>query len=180
MHALASALRLHGCELSMCVYFTTENTGFDSYTCTWTLQRWISMHGKGMCPMRRPTSRVHVHVHHQNDQDPGKFHITRLQCILLSVVCYAAQERQKAFRSGSPQNALHCLVYTGTYPSPPSPSPLLLPPPPPPTWPTPVPFLQSPQCLAWCLFSCLGSLYKSESYVTMLSQRTAAACDAMH
>ena len=29
---------------------------------------------------------------------------------LLSVVCYAAQERQKAFRSGSPKNALHCLV----------------------------------------------------------------------
>ena len=41
---------------------------------------------------------------------PGKFHITRLQCILLSVVCYAAQELQQAFRSGSPQNALHCLV----------------------------------------------------------------------
>ena len=36
------------------------------------------MHGKGMCP--RPTSRVHVH--HQNDQDPGKFHIARLHCIL--------------------------------------------------------------------------------------------------
>ena len=33
MHALASALRLHGCALAMCVYFT-ENTGFDSCTCT--------------------------------------------------------------------------------------------------------------------------------------------------
>ena len=31
--ALASALRLHGCALAMCVYFT-ENTGFDSCTCT--------------------------------------------------------------------------------------------------------------------------------------------------
>ena len=30
---------------------------------------------------------------------------------LLSVVCYAAQERQKAFRSGSPKDALHCLVF---------------------------------------------------------------------
>ena len=49
-------------------------------------------------------------VHHQNDQEPGKIHITRFQCILLSVVCYAAQERQKAFRSDSPQNALHSLV----------------------------------------------------------------------
>ena len=37
MHALASALRLHGFALPMCVYFT-ENTGFDSCTCTWTLQ----------------------------------------------------------------------------------------------------------------------------------------------
>ena len=37
------------------------------------------MHGKGMCPMHRPTSRVHVH--HQNDQDRGKFHIARLHCI---------------------------------------------------------------------------------------------------
>ena len=64
------------------------------------------MQGKGMCPMRRPTSRVHVH--HQNDQDPRKFHIARLHYIqLLSVVCYAAHsERQKAFGSGSPQNAL--------------------------------------------------------------------------
>ena len=37
---------------------------------------------------------------------------TSLVCTasLLSVVCYAAQERQNAFRSGSPQNALHCLV----------------------------------------------------------------------
>ena len=37
---------------------------------------------------------------------------TSLVCtaFLLSVVCYAAQERQKASRSGSPQNALHCLV----------------------------------------------------------------------
>ena len=78
MHALACALRLHGCALAMCVYFT-ENTGFDSCTCTWTLQRRISMHGKGMCPMRRPTLRVHVH--HQNDQDQGKFHIVRLHCI---------------------------------------------------------------------------------------------------
>ena len=33
MHALASALRLHGCALAMCVYFT-ENRGFDSCTCT--------------------------------------------------------------------------------------------------------------------------------------------------
>ena len=41
MHALAYALRLHGCALAMCVYFT-ENTGFDSCTCTWTLQRRIS------------------------------------------------------------------------------------------------------------------------------------------
>ena len=32
MHALASALRLHGCALAMCVYFT-ENTGFNSSTC---------------------------------------------------------------------------------------------------------------------------------------------------
>ena len=32
MHALACALRLHGCALAMCVYFT-ENTGFDSCTC---------------------------------------------------------------------------------------------------------------------------------------------------
>ena len=37
---------------------------------------------------------------------------TSLVCtaFLLSVVCYAAQERQKASCSGSPQNALHCLV----------------------------------------------------------------------
>ena len=42
MHALASALRLHGCALAMCVYFT-ENTGFDSCT----LQRRIWKQGKG-------------------------------------------------------------------------------------------------------------------------------------
>ena len=34
-YALACALRLHGCALAMCVYFT-ENTGFDSCTCTCT------------------------------------------------------------------------------------------------------------------------------------------------
>ena len=62
------------------------------------------------CPGQRRVY-ILVHVHHQNDQDPGKFHIARLHCILPSVVCYAAQERQKASRSGSPQNALHCLVY---------------------------------------------------------------------
>ena len=64
------------------------------------------------CTTSRATS--HVPVHHQQDQDPGKFHIARLHCILLSVLCYAAHERQKAFRSGSPQNALHCLVMTDT------------------------------------------------------------------
>ena len=61
-----------------------------------------------MCPMPRPTSRVHVH--HQNARTWANF--TSLVCIaiLLSVVCYAPQERLKASRSGSPQNALHCLV----------------------------------------------------------------------
>ena len=72
------------------------------------------MHGKGMCPMPRPTSRVHVH--HQNDQDPGKFHTPRLHYIFALryhgyVLC--GQELQKTSRSGSPQNALHCLVIIG-------------------------------------------------------------------
>ena len=107
MHALASALRLHGCALAMCVYFT-ENTGFDSCTCTWTLQRRVSMHGKGMCLMRRPTSCVHVH--HQTDRTGSNFTSLVCSAFLLSVACYAAQERQKAFHSGSPQNALHFLV----------------------------------------------------------------------
>ena len=57
----------------------------------------------GMCPMPWPTSRVHVH--HQNDQDPGKFHIARLHCIfaLRCVLCLCGQERQKASRSGRPR-----------------------------------------------------------------------------
>ena len=61
----------------------------------------ISMHGKGVCTMSRATSRVHVH--HQKDQDPGKFHIARLHCILLSVVCYAARNVRKHFFQARPR-----------------------------------------------------------------------------
>ena len=107
MHAQASALWLHGCAFAMGVYFT-ENTGFDSCTCTctWTLQRWISMHGKSMCPMRRPMSRIHVH--HQNDQDPGKFHIPRLHCIfaLRCVLCYPGTSESVSFRLAPECSAL--------------------------------------------------------------------------
>ena len=78
---------------------------------------------------------IHVHVHELYSAEypcmvkvcaPGQRHVymyitkmtrtranfTSLVCtaFLLSVVCYAAQERQKASWSGSPQNALHCLV----------------------------------------------------------------------
>ena len=56
------------------------------------------MHGKGMCPMRRPTSRVHVH--HQNDQDPGKFHIARLHWAL-SFIAEFYEEREDCEPEGS-------------------------------------------------------------------------------
>ena len=69
------------------------------------IDAWVQV----FAPCVGPTLRVHVH--HQNDQA----NFTSLVCtaFLLSVVCYAVQERQKAFRSGSPHNALHCLVGDG-------------------------------------------------------------------
>ena len=137
MHAQASALRMHGCALAMGVYFT-ENTGFDSCTCT----EWCGEIGSptsldacnsgASSDVREPIS-LHQAVHELYSAEyrcmvkvcapcVGQCRVymyitkmtrtwanfTSLVCTasLLSVVCYAVQERQKAFRSGSPQNAL--------------------------------------------------------------------------
>ena len=61
---------------------------------------------KGTCPMRRPTLRVHVH--HQNDQDPGKFHIARLHCIfaLRCVLCCQGTSESDSLRLAPECSAL--------------------------------------------------------------------------
>ena len=112
MHALACALRLHGCALAMCVYFT-ENTG--SIHVHVHVHELDSAEYRCMVKVCAPCvgqRRVYimVHVHHQNDQDQGKFHIARLHCSFALRCVLCCPERQKASHSGSPQNALHCLV----------------------------------------------------------------------
>ena len=67
------------------------------------------MHGKGMCPMRRPSwSTLRVHVHHQNDQDQGKFHIARLHCIfaLRCVLCCPGTSESVSLRLAPECSAL--------------------------------------------------------------------------
>ena len=113
MHALASALRLHGCALAchVCLLYWKYRLWFMYIHELYSAEYRCMVKVCAPCVGQR---RIDMYI---TKMTRTRANSTSLVCIafLLSVVSWAAQERQKAFCSGSPQNALHCLVRRNPY-----------------------------------------------------------------